>query len=125
MFLWVPQLVSTSLAVFPLLIFTLEVCLFKSFVAQGRVQIFMFRTTRKGQVHPDIQLHHDVQVHPYYTMVFRYALMYCRYTLMAEFCGEAGRKYAFISGWVWWVFGMTGALRTSQSHFEMTVGLKV
>jgi hypothetical protein len=32
-----------------------------------------------------------------------------RYTLMAEFCGEAGRKYAFISGWVWWVFGMTGA----------------
>ena len=31
-----------------------------------------------------------------------------RYTLMAEFCDEAGRKYAFISGWVWWVFGMTG-----------------
>jgi hypothetical protein len=31
-----------------------------------------------------------------------------RYTLMAEFCGEAGRKYAFISSWVWLVCGLVG-----------------
>ena len=26
---------------------------------------------------------------------------------MAEICDEKGRKFAFISGWVWWVFGLT------------------
>jgi hypothetical protein len=31
-----------------------------------------------------------------------------RYTLMAEFCGEAGRKYAFISSWIWLVCGLVG-----------------
>jgi len=28
------------------------------------------------------------------------------YTLVTEYCNESGRKYAYISGWVWWVFGM-------------------
>lgn len=28
------------------------------------------------------------------------------YTICAEICDEKGRKYAFISGWVWWVIGL-------------------
>jgi len=28
------------------------------------------------------------------------------YTICAEICDERGRKYAFISGWVWWVIGL-------------------
>ena len=35
-------------------------------------------------------------------LVVQYIL---RYTLVAEYCDETGRRYAFISGWVWWVFG--------------------
>ncbi|XP_023333212.1 organic cation transporter 1 isoform X2 [Eurytemora carolleeae] len=29
------------------------------------------------------------------------------YTLVTEFCNERGRKFAFISGWVWWVAAMS------------------
>lgn len=28
------------------------------------------------------------------------------YTIIAELCDESARKYAFISGWVWWVIGL-------------------
>jgi hypothetical protein len=38
---------------------------------------------------------------------------------MAEFCGEAGRKYAYISNWVFLVAGSVGKtfpLSSSQSH---------
>jgi hypothetical protein len=50
--------------------------------------------------------------------VFLYSF---RYTLMAEFCGEAGRKYAYISNWVFLVAGSVGKtfpLFSSQSHIS-------
>jgi hypothetical protein len=40
---------------------------------------------------------------------------------MAEFCGEAGRKYAYISNWVFLVAGSVGKifpLSSSQSHIS-------
>jgi len=40
---------------------------------------------------------------------------------MAEFCGEAGRKYAYISNWVFLVAGSVGktfSISSSQSHIS-------
>jgi hypothetical protein len=47
---------------------------------------------------------------------------------MVEFCGEATRKYAFITGWLALILGLTGRLLSSlylncsalayQNHFD-------